>query len=90
VVYSPFPERVSRPDSVHRVADAVDRVASLAACSTNSGLNLPHRLVNLTLSFQIVVACQRADRLLDLAFCLIDLPVALGLAPHPKPPDIVS
>lgn len=35
--------------------------------AANSNLNLPYRLVDLTLGFQILVACQRADRLLD--FC---------------------
>ncbi len=36
----------------------------------NSGLHLPHGLVNSTLSLQIVVACQRANSLLDLALRL--------------------
>ena len=57
----------------HRVADTCDRVASLAACPTNRGLNLAHGLVNVTLSLQIVVAGHRADGLLDLALRLIDL-----------------
>src|SRR5581483_1672829 len=79
--------RLPRWSTLDRVADTYDRVARLAARSTNSGLNLAHGLVNATRSLQIVVARQRADRLLDLALGLIDLPVALVLVPHHvKPP----
>jgi hypothetical protein len=64
---------------LHCVAETRDRVASLAACATNHGLNFPHGFVNLTLGLQVVIAYQRADSLLDLALRLIDLPFALIL-----------
>jgi hypothetical protein len=83
-------KRDRRWSPLHRFADTRNRVTSLATCPTNSGLRLPHGLVNATLSLQIVIVCQRADCLLDLALRLVDLPFPLGLVPHLTPPDIVS
>jgi len=59
---------------LHRFADACDRVAGLAACLADRHLNLPHGLVDLTLGLQLVVAGQRADRLLDLPFAWSTFP----------------
>jgi hypothetical protein len=45
--------RLSRLSPLHRVADMRDHVTNLAACPTNRDLNLPHGLVNVTLSLKI-------------------------------------
>ncbi len=74
---------------LHCLADTLDRLASLPACLTNSGLNLPHGLVDLTLTLQIAVVCQIANSLLGVAFRLIDLPVALILIPQVHTPIVV-
>ncbi len=64
-----------RLSPLHRFSDTRDRVAGLAAGPTNRGRNLPHGLVNVTLSLQLVVSCQPADSLLGLALHLIDFPL---------------
>ena len=52
------------PSPLQRFADILDRLAGLPTCSDPRLLNFPRGLVDPTLSLQVVIVCQIADRLL--------------------------
>jgi hypothetical protein len=64
---------------LHLVADALDRVASLAAEPTHGALNLPHGLIHVNPQPLNHRRRLSAYRLLDLALRLIDRTVAFFL-----------